>query len=254
MSRTKSAGKPRQNLLRTKRIRSTPKPEKSIFFDAPQSAPAFPSDIILDLPKGTRSQLAQLPPPVIAVRDIRSERLLVRKSASAKPKRPTTPTTILKTTKAKASTTLKDAAPIASLNRSQPQKGRKTAAGQQNLASAAPEIAQVQHQAPPRDEVQPSCPAAALSPTHHAPRDAPGEVQQLPRSAAVTVYRKNGPLDAIAYWLRSQGRSFSSLFKRPKSIPLPKAAIIEINRLRLENLLLQRRIEMLMAEQHQVAQ
>ena len=251
MSRTKSAGKPRQNLLRTKRIRSTPKPEKSIFFAAPQSAPAFPSDIILDLPKGARSQSAQLPPPVIAVRDIRSERLLVRKSVPAKPKRSTT---IVKTTKANASTTLKDAAPITSLNRSQPPKGRKTAAGQQNLASAAPEIAQVQHQAPPRDEVQPSCPAAALSPTHHAPRDAPGEVKQLPRSAAVTVYRKNSPLDAIAYWLRSQGRSFSTLFKRPKSIPLPKAAIIEINRLRLENLLLQRRIEMLTAEQHQIAQ
>lgn len=251
MSRSKAAGKPRQNLLRTKRIRSVPKPEKSIFFATPHSAPAFPSDIILDLPKGARSQSAQIPPPIIAVRDIRSERLLVRKSAPAKLK---TPTTIVKTTKAKASTTLKDVAPVPRLNRSQPPKGRKTAAGQQSLASTAPEIAQIQHQAAPRDEVQPSCPAAAHPPIHHAPVDKTAEVRQLPRSAAVTVYRKNGPLDAIAYWLRSQGRSFSTLFKRPKSIALPKAAIIEINRLRLENLLLQRRIEMLMAEQHQVAQ
>lgn len=251
MSRTKAAGKPRQNLLRTKRIRSAPKPEKSIFFAAPQSAPAFPSDIILELPKGARSQSAQIPPPVIAVRDIRSERLLVRKSASAKPKRPTT---IVRTTKAKTSTTSKDAAPAPSLNRSQPPKGRKTAAGRQNLASAAPEIAQIQHQAAPRDEVQSSCPAAALSPIDRASTDAPTEIKQLPRNAAVTVYRKNGPIDAIAYWLRSQGRSFTAFFKRPKSIALPKAAIIEINRLRLENLLLQRRIETLMAEQHQVAQ
>jgi hypothetical protein len=251
MSRTKSAGKPRQNLLRTKRIRSAPKPDKSIFFVAPHSAPAFPSDIILALPKGARSQSAQIPPPIIAVRDINSERLLVRKSASAKTKRPMT---IVKTTKAKASTTLKDVAPVTSLNRSHPAKGRKTAAGQQSLASTAPEIAQIQHQAAPRDEVQPSCPAAALSPIHNVPVDIPGEVRQLPRSAAVTVYRKNGPIDAVAYWLRNQGRSFTALFKRPKSIALPKAAIIEINRLRLENLLLQRRIEMLMAEQHQVAQ
>lgn len=251
MSRTKSAGKPRQNLLRSKRIRSAPKPEKSIFFDAPQSAPTFPSHIILALPKGARSQSAQIPPPVIAVRDIRSERLLVRKSASAKTKRPTT---LVKTTKAKASSTLKDVAPITSLNRSQPPKGRKTAAGQQSLASTAPEIAQIQHQAAPRDEVHPSCPAAALPHFHNVPVDTPAEVRQLPRSAAVTVYRKNGPIGAIAYWLRSQGRSFSTLFKRPKSIALSKAAILEINRLRLENLLLQRRIEMLMAEQHQVAQ
>jgi hypothetical protein len=251
MSRTKSAGKPRQNLLRTNRIRSTPKPDKSIFFADPHSAPAFPSDIILDLPKGARTRSTQMPPPIIAVRDINSERLLVRKSASAKTKRPTT---IVKTTKAKASTTLKDVAPVTSLNRSQPPKGRKTAAGQQSLASTAPEIAQIQHQAAPRDEVHSSCPAAALPPIQHAPVDTPAEVKQLPRSAAVTVYRKNGPIDAIAYWLRSQGRSFATLFKRPKSNALPKAAIIEINRLRLENLLLQRRIEMLMAEQHQVAQ
>lgn len=251
MSRSKADGNPRQNLLRTKRIRSTPKPDKSIFFAAPHPAPTFPSDIILALPKGARTRSTQMPPPIIAVRDINSERLLVRKSASAKLK---TPTTIVKTTKARASTTLKDVAPVTSLNRSQLPQGRKTAAGQQSLASTAPEIAQVQHQAPPRDEVHPSCPAAALSPIHNLRVDTPAEVKHLPRSAAVTVYRKNGPIDAIAYWLRSQGRSFSTLFKRPKSIALSKAAIIEINRLRLENLLLQRRIEMLMAEQHQVAQ
>ncbi len=251
MSRSKADGNPRQNLLRTKRIRSTPKPDKSIFFAAPHPAPTFPSDIILALPKGARTRSTQMPPPIIAVRDINSERLLVRKSAPAKLK---PPITIVKTTKARASTTLKDVAPVTSLNRSQPPQGRKTAAGQQSLASTAPEIAQVQHQAPPRDEVHPSCPAAALPHLHNVRVDTPAEVRQLPRSAAVTVYRKNGPLDAIAYWLRSQGRSFSTLFKRPKSIALSKAAIIEINRLRLENLLLQRRIEMLMAEQHQVAQ
>jgi len=254
MSRAKSAGKPRQNLLRTKRIRSSPKPNKSIFFSAHQSAPVFPSDIILALPKGARTRSTQMPPPVIAVRDITSERLLVRKSTSAKLKPIPLKTIIGKTTTPRTSTRLKDAAPVTSLNCSHPPKGRKTAAGQQSLASTAPEVAQIQHQAAPFDEVHPSCPAAALSHNHSAPIDTAAEIQQLPRSAAVTAYRKNGPIDAVAYWLRSQGRSFTTLFKRPKSIALPKAAIIEINRLRLENLLLQRRIEMLMAEQQQVAQ
>lgn len=247
MSRSKADGNPRQNLLRTKRIRSTPKPDKSIFSPPLTLHRPFP------LTSSLRCQRAR-------GRDQhkcrhRSSRCVILtpngKSASAKLK---PPTTIVKTTKARASTTLKDVAPVTSLNRSQPPQGRKTAAGQQSLASTAPEIAQVQHQAAPRDEVHPSCPAAALPHLHNVPVDTPAEVRQLPRSAAVTVYRKNGPIDAIAYWLRSQGRSFSTLFKRPKSIALPKAAIIEINRLRLENLLLQRRIEMLMAEQHQVAQ
>lgn len=254
MSRTKAAEKPRQNILRTKRTRSTSKADKSIFFCTHQSAPAFPSDIVLALPKGARSQLAQISPPVTAVRDIASERLLVRKSTSAKLKTASLNTTIGKTTKRRNSTKSKDGRILSSLNHSHPPKGRKTAAGQQSLASTVPEIAQTQHQAAPRDEVHPRCPAAALPHIHNAPVGTPAEVRQLPRSAAVTVYRKSGPIDAVAYWLRSQGRSFTAFFKRPKSIPLPKAAIIEISRLRLENLLLQRRIEMLMAEQHQVAQ
>ena len=76
----------------------------------------------------------------------------------------------------------------------------------------------------------------------------------LPRAAAIVPYRKNGPIDALGYWLRKRGRQISGLFKRPKTATVPKSAIIEINRLRLENLLLERRIEILLAERMPEAQ
>ena len=137
-------------------------------------------------------------------------------------------------------------APPKTKTSSQPPKGRKTAAGASVLASTKKMPKRPEHPATPPDEIRPLTPAAVISET---PETAP-----LPRAAAIVPYRKNGPIDVLGYWLRKQGRQISSLFKRPKPTTVPKSAIIEINRLRLENLLLERRIEILLAERMPKAQ
>ena len=137
-------------------------------------------------------------------------------------------------------------APPKTKTSSQPQKGRKTAAGANVLASTKKRPKRPEHPATPLAEIRPSAPAAVIPDT---PQTAP-----LPRAAAIVPYRKNGPIDALGYWLRKQGRQISSLFKRPKTATADKLAIIEINRLRRENLLLERRIELLLAERMPEAQ
>ncbi len=126
---------------------------------------------------------------------------------------------------------------------SQPPKGRTTAAGASVLASTKKRPKRTGHPVIPLDEIRPLTPAAVISETP--------ETMPLPRAAAIVPYRKNGPIDALGYWLRKQGRQISRLFKRPKTATADKLAIIEINRLRRENLLLERRIELLLAERNQ---
>jgi hypothetical protein len=70
----------------------------------------------------------------------------------------------------------------------------------------------------------------------------------LPRSSAVQAYRKNGPLDVIAYWLRKTARSVKTRFwqKKPKTTPQLPPAASEMEGLRAENALLRQRIEQLL--------
>ena len=137
-------------------------------------------------------------------------------------------------------------APPKTKTSSQPPQGRKTAAGANVLASTKKRPKRPEHPATPPGEIRPLTPAAVISETP--------ETMPLPRAAAMVPYRKNGPMDVLGYWLRKQGRQISSLFKRPKTATVSKSAIIEINRLRLENLLLERRIEILLAERMPEAQ
>ena len=127
-----------------------------------------------------------------------------------------------------------------SKTRSQPPQGRKTAAGASVLASTKKRPKRPEHPATPPDEIRPLTPAAVISETP--------ETMPLPRAAAIVPYHKNGPIDGLGYWLRKQARQISGLFRRPKTVTADKLAIIEINRLRLENQLLERRIEILLAE------
>lgn len=239
MSRTKSAEKPRQNLLRTKQTHSPPKPDKSAFFAAHDTAPAFPADIIIASPKRAKTKSLKIPAPVIAVPNDEAEPLLVRKSRSTQLKTTAKQKTAGKKAKTRSSAKLK-----AGNASAKPRARRK----------AAPEIAQSEFQAAPLDAVRLESPTAAPSLQNKILFDAPGEMKPLPRSAAVTAYRKNGPLDAFAYWLRSSGRSFTAFFKRRQPSDMPKSTLAEINRLRLENLALQRRIDMLLAERDKAAQ
>lgn len=242
MSRTKSMGKQRQHPKRrhSPKPLSAPRANVGVFFNGAQTAPTFPSDIILALPKGARAAPVT-PPPLAAVRDAGAERLLVRKSAAAPDRKPVKSAGTRVRKPAKAARTN----PTQNRNGSQPRKGRNAAAGLQQPASSANGVALPQPQAIPPEARRLPGPAAA----HNPPSSAPTAIAPLPRSAAVTTYRKNGPVEVLAYWLRSSGRSIAALFKRPKTKALPKAAIIEINRLRLENLLLQRRIEILLSAQ-----
>lgn len=65
----------------------------------------------------------------------------------------------------------------------------------------------------------------------------------LPRSAALTPYRKNGPVAVIAYWLRRSGKQFTGWFMVPKKKKKPN----ELAQLRAENAMLRARLAMLEA-------
>lgn len=65
----------------------------------------------------------------------------------------------------------------------------------------------------------------------------------LPRSAALTPYRKNGPIAVIAYWLRRSGKQFTGWFMVPKK----KKPASELAQLRAENAMLRARLAMLEA-------
>jgi hypothetical protein len=136
-----------------------------------------------------------------------------------------------------------------------PRVARKTAAKLHPSASATPEIAKTELQSAPLKEVTTTATPVVAPPLQNKITvDTHIETKPLPRSAAVTAYRKNGPLDALAYWLRSSARSLTTLFKRAKPAPIAKTPISEVDRLRDENLALQRRIETLLAAQNKTDQ
>jgi hypothetical protein len=65
----------------------------------------------------------------------------------------------------------------------------------------------------------------------------------LPRTAALATYQKAGPLDAVAYWLRSSVRSIAGHFiNRPKRMAR-LATMAEMERLRAENRTLRRQMQ-----------
>jgi hypothetical protein len=241
MSRTKSAEKPRQNLQRSKRTRSSPKSDKSAFFSADEPAPAFPADIIIAAPKRARAKSPQIPLAFVAEANVEAKPPLARKPRSTQLKTTTLKTTTGQTTKAQKSAKLK-----AKTASTKPRAARRKAPAK---ASIAPEIAQSDVQIPPLETVRLAPPATASTAQSKILVDTTDTIKPLPRSAAVTAYRKNNPFDSLGYWLRSQGRSLAAFFKRPQPVAMPKTTIAELNRLRLENIALQQRIETLLAEQ-----
>ena len=214
MSRTKSITRPRKRAQPSAKNPPRARVEKSAFFEAPLRPAPAFPTDIIIAPP-----LGARARPAPAARDGAKESVSPRKTRVGQAKTKTS---------------------------SQPPQGRKTAAGASVLASTKKRPKRPEHPATPPDEIRPLTPAAVISET---PETAP-----LPRAAAIVPYRKNGPIDALGYWLRKQGRQISGLFKRPRPATVPKSAIIEINRLRLENLLLERRIEILLAERMPEAQ
>lgn len=234
-----------------------------------QSAPAFPADIILAAPASSRSRHSTTPfLPVPAVRDIGSERLLVRKAernhtvalmggngaTAARHVKREAPLSEPQTAPAPTVESLvpgavEEAAPA----NPQPREGRFAATGGQHSASAVQAPIHPPPQAIPSVVPRPDTPVAAPfagGGGSAAPADE-GRTP-LPRQAAVTAYKKNGPLEILSYWLRTSRKSLVGMFKRRKQPSLSKQAILEINRLRLENLLLQRQIELLQSQQRLV--
>lgn len=244
---------------------------------ARREAPAFPSDIMLAAPSGTRNRIVKTPfLPVSAVRDAGSERLLVR-NAQAAPRRADKLSAASPPPKAAdnadhannmaardsaaaliaqpdmppspSEQLVAAATPLLAVDL-QPREGRIAATGRQPSASAVQVPTYPPSQAIPPASPRPETPVAALfSEPPRRPASA-SEAKPLPRSAAIAAYRKNGPIDVLAYWLRTSQKSLFALFARKKTPPLSKQAIIEINRLRLENLLLQRQIELLRSQLH----
>jgi hypothetical protein len=213
MSRTKSLVKPKQKApAKAKSVakKSVPvRADKSVFFETLHSA-EFPADIIIAPRAGARKPVTTVAKATVAPRPSLS--------------------------RGKA-----DTAASQIKIRSQPPRGRKTAAGATRVASTKrPKQSEYRATPPSEIEIRPLALAAAIFETP--------ETVPLPRAVAIVPYRKNGPIALFGYWLRKSRRSILDMFKSPKAAKLPKSAIIEINRLRRENLLLQRRIEILMAE------
>ena len=80
-----------------------------------------------------------------------------------------------------------------------------------------------------------AAPAVAETP---APQFAPHATTPLPRARAVAVYRKNGPLDVIGYWMRTRLSDVVKLFaprpKKGKRVPKMADLIAENTALRQE--------------------
>lgn len=113
----------------------------------------------------------------------------------------------------------------------------------------------------PRGGKQPATPDTAAQPTpikDMAPALPPTMPPStpLPRAAAITRWRKNGPIDVLAYWVRRSARSLLARFKRraatkAPSVPLPTSPAIplanaELEALRAENAALRQRIDQLL--------
>lgn len=264
MSRAKAPVKRRPNAKkhvkgRAKTRRSAPPAARSR-----HAAPAFPADIILAAPATNRSRPATAPfLPVPAVRDIGSERLLIRKAGrsatiATPPHRegdaPEAPPQALPDNGTEGEYLIvSDAAAAATSANPHPSEGRFAATGGQHSASAVQAPIHPPPQAIPPDVPRPETPVAApFAGGGGAAAPADEGRTPLPRKAAVTAYKKNGPIEILAYWLRTSGKSLVGMFKRRRQPSLSKQAILEINRLRLENLLLQRQIELLQSQQRLV--
>jgi hypothetical protein len=274
MPRAKAPVKRRPHSKRHAKRNAPAKRSAAPAMPARREAPAFPSDIMIAAPSGTRNRIVKTPfLPVPAVRDAGSERLLVRNAqasprradrlsaASPPPKGADTADNMAARDSAPALVPQPDMPPspseqpvVAATPRwavdLQPREGRIAATGRQPSASAVQVPTYPPSQAIPPASPRPETPVAALFSEPPRRAASASEAKPLPRSAAITAYRKNGPIDVLAYWLRTSQKSLVALFARKKTPPLSKQAIIEINRLRLENLLLQRQIELLRSQLH----
>jgi hypothetical protein len=245
MSRTSNRIKQRPKSIKAPRSRIPNPPEPSIFFTKAQTPAVFPPEITLSPPRSNRATTIH----ITAVRDPKSERLLVRKSEnSAQPRRRKSQTTPVDDVLPKAKPTLPT------------RKGRTAAVGGKRSATKAQRPDPIQHLTPPPDAERSLPPVAATPITAAALAPPPVSVAvvpkhdipttPLPRSAAVVAYNKNGPFEILAFWLRSSGRKISALFKlTPKQ--KHKRTFGELERLRIENLALRRRIDRLMTERQQ---
>ncbi len=81
----------------------------------------------------------------------------------------------------------------------------------------------------------------------------PISAQPIPRSSAPVVWRKEGPLDAVRFWLRSAGRNALTLFARSKparqnsevygaKLRTRKELLTELSVLRQENMVLRTKL------------
>lgn len=271
MPRAKAPVKRRPHSKRHAKRHAPAKRSAAPAMPARREAPAFPSDIMIAAPSGTRNRIVKTPfLPVPAVRDAGSERLLVRNAQAALRQADTlspasTPNMGADKTDNMAARDsaaalipqpdipteqpVADAKPPQAVDL-QPRKGRIAATGRQPSASAVQVPTYPPSQAIPPASPRPETPVAALFLEPPCRPASASEAKPLPRSAAITAYRKNGPIDVLAYWLRTSQKSLVAFFARKKTPPLSKQAIIEINRLRLENLLLQRQIELLRSQLH----
>lgn len=155
-----------------------------------------------------------------------------------------------KPVKAKPRRKRKAAPQAAARTRAQPRTAQPAKSAK---VRAAPPVTLVADLTPP---VLPSLDRAASGPVADLPVAAQAQLP-LPRARAVAVYRKNGLLDVIGYWLRSGwagvARSFMVRTAPAKTIPPRKASVAQ---LLAENVALRKEVARLRAlngrEEHRV--
>jgi hypothetical protein len=239
----------------SRKIKNRPrarKSERSIFPGSPPDGPVsdavFPTDLMLRPPTG--SVITAL--PIAVVRDPQSERLLMRKSEpSPAPAGALSATPLKKPRVAKKTTTVK-----AKTAKTLKPKAIKPKAAPRKTPS--PRKAKVQKIAANDTGVAPTIAAAMPVPVKDVAPAVPPTLAAnapLPRAAAVTPWRKNGPIDVLAYWVRSTARSLLARFNTKKSAkanvrrpapPQAAPALSELEQLRAENAALKERVELLL--------
>lgn len=187
--------------------------------DPPVSGIRFPPDIRPERRAAATSTIAFVlaaPPPVIEAPPQKArapEKGEPPRKAKAPPKRKATARTKKLRTKAKAP---KIAAPPPK-SKSGTRPKTKTPAIQAAPAPPAP-VTPVPDLEPPfiPPERTPASPMADTTPHSRA--------TPVPRARAIAVYRKNGLLDLIGYWLRSGWSGVTAHFRRPRKPDVPSAA------------------------------
>jgi hypothetical protein len=231
----KPSAQHRRTVQKPPQVRSSSQVRPAFFVESPPDtkppAVTFPSALSVQPPTGS----AIIALPIAAVRNPASERLLMRKSEPP----PTTPDKAPRVAKTKG-TKAKTARAA---------KPKKKAAKPANKPVA--KTVRRKTPTPPKPKVVPATATSAVVPVKDVAPAVP-PTMPLPRSAAVTTWRKNGPIDVLAYWIRSSTKSLFAKFKSRKKVstnaPPPRLHSLpsEVDQLRAENALLRERIEQLL--------